>query len=96
MTQWEQVSEEFARVSIAADETPVGMDRVRAHEGALRLAQAHGSFAEEFVARLDLTQALLPRSRRPAHPRPLRLVAARPASPSTRWTRPIVTRCCGA
>ncbi len=58
MTQWEQVSEEFARVSIAADETPVGMDRVRAHEGALRLAQAHGSFAEEFVARLDLTQAL--------------------------------------
>lgn len=58
MTQWEQVSEEFARVSIAADEAPVGMERVRAHEGALRLAQANGSFAEEFVARLDLTQAL--------------------------------------
>ncbi|HET6967073.1 MAG TPA: hypothetical protein VFI44_02295 [Ornithinibacter sp.] len=58
MTQWEHVSEEFARVSLAADEAPVGVDRVRAHEGALRLAQANGSFAEEFVARTDLTQAL--------------------------------------
>ena len=58
MSQWDQVSEEFARVSLAADEAPVGTERVRAHEGALRLAQANGSFAEEFVARIDLTQAL--------------------------------------
>lgn len=58
MRQWDQVSEEFARVSIAADETPIGAERVRAHEAALRLAQSHGSFAEEFVARADLTQAL--------------------------------------
>ena len=58
MRQWDQVSEEFARVSLAADEAPVGVERVRAHEGALRLAQADGSFAEEFVARTDLTQAL--------------------------------------
>lgn len=58
MRQWEHVSEEFARVSAAADEVPVGVERVRAHEGALRLAQADGSFAEEFVARTDLTQAL--------------------------------------
>ena len=58
MRQWDQVSEEFAQVSVAADEAPLGWERVRAHEGALRLAQAHGSFAEEFVARNDLTQAL--------------------------------------
>ncbi|MFL6176738.1 MAG: hypothetical protein ACJ715_08795 [Ornithinibacter sp.] len=58
MKQWDQVSEEFAQVSIAADEAPVGAERVRAHEEALRLAQSHGSFAEEFVARADLTQAL--------------------------------------
>jgi tetratricopeptide (TPR) repeat protein len=58
MSQWDQVSEEFAQVSIAADEAPQGWERVRAHEGALRLAQADGSFAEEFVARTDLTQAL--------------------------------------
>lgn len=58
MTQWEHVSEEFARESLAADEAPVGVEQVRAHEGALRLAQANGSFAEEFVARTDLTQAL--------------------------------------
>ncbi len=58
MRQWDQVSEEFAQVSIAADEASVGAERVRAHEAALRLAQTHGSFAEEFVARADLTQAL--------------------------------------
>ena len=58
MRQWDQVSEEFAQVSIAADEAPAGAERVRAHEAALRLAQSHGSFAEEFVARSDLTQAL--------------------------------------
>ena len=58
MRQWDQVSEEFAQVSVAADEAPQGWERVRAHEGALRLAQADGSFAEEFVARTDLTQAL--------------------------------------
>lgn len=58
MSQWEQVSEQFARLSLAADEAPVGMERVRAHEMALRLAQANQSFAEEFVARIDLTQAL--------------------------------------
>ena len=58
MRQWDKVSDEFARVSIAADDTPVGAERVNAHEGALRLAQSHGSFAEEFVARTDLTQAL--------------------------------------
>ena len=58
MRQWDQVSEEFAQVSIAADEAPVGAERVQAHEAALRLAQSQGSFAEEFVARCDLTQAL--------------------------------------
>ncbi|MFQ6173168.1 hypothetical protein ACK8HX_16305 [Oryzobacter sp. R7] len=58
MRQWEQVSPEFARVSMEADEAPAGPDRVRAHEGALRLARANGSFAEEFVARVDLTQAM--------------------------------------
>ncbi len=58
MRQWDQVSEEFAQVSIAADEAPIGAERVRAHEAALRLAQSNGSFAEEFVARADLTQAL--------------------------------------
>lgn len=58
MRQWDQVSEEFARVSVAADEAPLGEERVRAHEEALRLAQRHGSFAEEFVARIDLTEAL--------------------------------------
>lgn len=58
MRQWDQVSPEFAQVSIEADEAPLGPDRVRAHEGALRLAQSHGSFAEEFVARLDLTEAM--------------------------------------
>ena len=58
MRQWDQVSEEFARVSVAADEAPLGWERVRAHEAALRLAQSDGSFAEEFVARTDLTQAL--------------------------------------
>ncbi|MGL5818144.1 MAG: hypothetical protein ACRCYR_11310 [Phycicoccus sp.] len=58
MTQWDLVSEEFARASTAADEAPAGPDRVRAHESCLRLAQRHGSFAEEFVARLDLTEAL--------------------------------------
>lgn len=58
MSQWEQVSEQFARLSLAADEAPVGMERVRAHEMALRLAQSNQSFAEEFVARVDLTQAL--------------------------------------
>ena len=34
MRQWDQVSEEFARVSVAADEAPLGWERVRAHEGA--------------------------------------------------------------
>ena len=58
MSQWDQVSEQFARLSLAADEAPIGMERVRAHEMALRLAQANQSFAEEFVARIDLTQAL--------------------------------------
>ena len=53
MSQWEQVSEQFARLSLAADEAPVGMERVRAHEMALRLAQSNQSFAEEFVARVD-------------------------------------------
>ncbi|WP_392545254.1 hypothetical protein [Oryzobacter telluris] len=58
MRQWDQVSPEFATVSMEADEAPVGIERVRAHEGALRLAQANGSFAEEFVARTDLVAAL--------------------------------------
>ncbi len=58
MRQWDQVSPEFAEVSIEADRAPVGPERVRAHEAALRLAQQHGSFAEEFVARLDVTQAI--------------------------------------
>ena len=58
MRQWEQVSPEFAEVSLEADRAPVGPEQVRAHEAALRLAQQHGSFAEEFVARLDVTQAM--------------------------------------
>ncbi|MGL5910956.1 MAG: hypothetical protein ACRCZP_13190 [Phycicoccus sp.] len=58
MTQWDLVSDEFARASSAADEAPAGPDRVRAHESCLRLARRHNSFAEEFVARLDLTEAL--------------------------------------
>ena len=56
---------EFARARPPATR-PAGPERVRAHEAALRLAQAHGSFAEEFVARLDLTQALLPACPGPA------------------------------
>src|ERR671913_243828 len=59
MRQWDRVSQGFARVSNAADTAPAGRDRVQAHAEALRRAQHSGSFAEEFVARLDLTQALL-------------------------------------
>ncbi|MGL5929070.1 MAG: hypothetical protein ACRCY8_09050 [Dermatophilaceae bacterium] len=58
MTQWDLVSDEFARASSAAEEAPAGPDRLRAHESCLQLARRHGSFAEEFVARLDLTEAL--------------------------------------
>ncbi|MGL4743891.1 MAG: hypothetical protein ACRCXL_05820 [Dermatophilaceae bacterium] len=57
MTQWDLVSDEFARASNTANEAPAGLERVRAHESCLRLAQRRGSFAEEFVARLDLTEA---------------------------------------
>ena len=46
MSQWDQVSEQFARLSLAADEAPIGMERVRAHEMTLRLAQCNQSFAE--------------------------------------------------
>ncbi|MDF3045880.1 MAG: hypothetical protein K0R30_2108 [Ornithinibacter sp.] len=59
MRQWDRVSQGFARVSNAADTAPAGRERVQAHAEALRRAQHSGSFAEEFVARLDLTQALL-------------------------------------
>ena len=59
MSQWDEVSETFARLSLAADTAPPGPERVRGHEAALRHAQASGSFAEELVARLDLTQALM-------------------------------------
>jgi tetratricopeptide (TPR) repeat protein len=59
MRQWERVSDAFARVSSAADAVTPGPERVRAHAEALRRAQQYGSFAEEFVARLDLTEALL-------------------------------------
>ncbi|MGL5865629.1 MAG: hypothetical protein ACRCYX_07115 [Dermatophilaceae bacterium] len=58
MTQWDLVSDEFVEASKAADGAPAGPDRVRAHESCLDLAQRHGSFAEEFIARLDLTEAL--------------------------------------
>lgn len=58
MRQWEHVSPEFAEVSLEADRAPRGAARVRAHEEALRMARAHGSFAEEFVARSDLTSAM--------------------------------------
>ena len=83
MSQWDQVSEQFARLSLAADEAPIGMERVRAHEMALRLAQSNQSFAEEFVARIDLTQALY-------------YVPDDPHTPSTSWRRTTATRCCGA
>lgn len=56
--QWDHVSPEFAELSLGADRQPVGPARVRAHEECLRLAQRHGSFAEEYVARTDLTAAL--------------------------------------
>ncbi|MBM6403609.1 hypothetical protein JQN72_12550 [Phycicoccus sp. CSK15P-2] len=56
--QWEQVSPEFADLSLAADRLPHGPAQVRAHEEALRLARQHGSFAEEFVARQDIVTAL--------------------------------------
>ena len=59
MSQWDEVSETFARLSLAADTAPPGPERVQGHEAALRHAQASGSFAEELVARLDLTQALM-------------------------------------
>ncbi len=59
MRQWEHVSREFARASLAADETPAGADRLRAHEEVLRLALGHASFAEEFVARNDVVSAVL-------------------------------------
>jgi tetratricopeptide (TPR) repeat protein len=57
--QWELVSAEFARASLAADEVEAGPARVRAHEDVLRLALSHGSFAEEFVARNDVVSAVL-------------------------------------
>ncbi|PKW28213.1 hypothetical protein [Phycicoccus duodecadis] len=56
--QWDLVSPEFADVSLAADREPPGPARVRGHQAALRLAQRHGSFAEEYVARTDLSAAL--------------------------------------
>lgn len=56
--QWDLVSPEFADVSLAADREPPGPARVRGHEAALRLAQRNGSFAEEYVARTDLSTAL--------------------------------------
>jgi tetratricopeptide (TPR) repeat protein len=65
MRQWDLVSETFAELSRAAEEAPPGPERVRAHEAALTMARASGSFAEEFVARLGLTSALssVPRDR---------------------------------
>ena len=95
MRQWDQVSEEFAQVSVAADEAPQGWERVRAHEGALRLAQSDGSFAEEFVARTDLTQALYWTAEGPAHPGALRLAAAGARPGRAGWTRTTATPCCG-
>ncbi len=65
MRQWELVSGAFARASSAGDAVPPGPERVRAHAEALRHARASGSFAEEFVARLDLTEALLDVPRTP-------------------------------
>ncbi len=59
MRQWDEVSREFARVSLAADEAPAGTPRLEAHGEALRMALRHGSFAEEFVARNDVVSAVL-------------------------------------
>lgn len=59
MLQWDLVSRDFARDSLAADEEPEGRARVDAHAAVLELARRHGSFAEEFVARNDLVSALL-------------------------------------
>jgi tetratricopeptide (TPR) repeat protein len=57
--QWEQVSRDFARASLAADEVPPGDARLRAHEDVLRMALDDASFAEEFVARNDVVSAVL-------------------------------------
>jgi tetratricopeptide (TPR) repeat protein len=57
--QWEHVTREFASASLAADEAPEGVDRVRAQGRVLRMARQHASFAEEFVARNDIVSAVL-------------------------------------
>ncbi len=59
MRQWEFVTREFARASLAADEAPEGADRLKAQDDVLRMAREHGSFAEEFVARNDVVSAVL-------------------------------------
>ncbi len=59
MRQWEHVSREFARASLAADEVPAGPERLRAQEAVLRTALDRASFAEEFVARNDVVSAVL-------------------------------------
>jgi tetratricopeptide (TPR) repeat protein len=57
--QWDHVSREFARASLAADEAPAGPERLRAHEAVLRSALDRASFPEEFVARNDVVSAVL-------------------------------------
>jgi tetratricopeptide (TPR) repeat protein len=57
--QWDLVSGDFARASLAADEVPAGAARLRAHEDVLRMAIGNASFPEEFVARNDLVSAVL-------------------------------------
>ncbi len=59
MRQWEHVSREFARASLAADEVTAGPERLRAQEAVLRTALDRASFAEEFVARNDIVSAVL-------------------------------------
>ena len=77
MRQWDQASED--RRCRCGRRGAAGWRAGARRRGRLRLAQADGSFAEEFVARDDLAQALTD-DERPAHPRALRLVApvARP------------------
>lgn len=58
MQQWEKCSPSFQEQSLACDRMPPGTDKVAAQEELLRTAQESGSFAEEFVARVDLVAAL--------------------------------------
>lgn len=81
MSQWDQVSEQFARLSLAADEAPIGMERVRAHE--MKWASAAPGSVQPVVRR-GVRRPHRPhpspvlRARRPTHPRPLHVAATGP------------------